>query len=82
MHVLADAATSALAIAALAGGWIFGWAWLDPATGIVGAILVAVWARNLLVETGKLLLDRVMDAPAVDEIRVAAEGGGGETVAP
>jgi len=81
VHVLADAATSALAIAALAGGWVFGWAWLDPATGIIGATLVALWARNLLVDTGKVLLDREMDAPVVDEIRAAAEDDGGASSA-
>lgn len=75
VHVMADAATSALAIVALAGGWFFGWAWLDPVTGIVGAVLVALWAKNLLVDTGKVLLDREMDAPVVDEIRAAAEEG-------
>ena len=69
VHVIADAATSVLAIGALAGGWAFGWSWLDPAMGIVGAALVAVWAKNLTVETGKVLLDREMDAPVVDEIR-------------
>lgn len=69
VHVIADAATSVLAIAALAGGWLFGWSWLDPAMGIVGAVLVALWARNLILETGKILLDREMDAPVVDEIR-------------
>jgi len=42
IHVIADAATSVLAIAALFGGWEFGWAWLDPLMGIVGAVLVAV----------------------------------------
>ncbi|WP_338762690.1 CDF family Co(II)/Ni(II) efflux transporter DmeF [Massilia sp. METH4] len=76
VHVIADAATSALAIGALAGGWAFGWSWLDPAMGIVGAVLVAVWAKNLIVETGKVLLDREMDAPVVQEIReVVAEAG-------
>lgn len=69
IHVIADAATSVLAIGALAGGWAFGWSWLDPAMGIVGAVLVAVWAKNLIVETGKVLLDREMDAPVVGEIR-------------
>lgn len=69
VHVIADAATSALAIVALAGGWIYGWAWLDPVMGIVGAALVAVWAKNLIVSTGKVLLDREMDAPVVEEIR-------------
>lgn len=39
VHVMADAATSVLAIGALAGGWLFGWSWLDPVMGIAGAIL-------------------------------------------
>lgn len=69
VHVLADAATSVLAIVALAGGWLYGWAWLDPVMGIVGAVLVAVWARGLMADTGKILLDREMDHPVVQEIR-------------
>ncbi len=69
IHVVADAATSVLAIAALAGGWFYGWSWLDPVTGIVGAVLVAVWAKNLIADTGKVLLDREMDHPVVEEIR-------------
>jgi len=75
VHVVADAATSVLAIIALAGGWIYGWAWLDPVMGMVGAVLVAVWARNLLGETGRVLLDREMDHPVVEEIRRAVETG-------
>jgi len=69
IHVITDAATSLLAIAALAGGWFYGWAWLDPATGIVGAVLVALWAKNLIVQSGRVLLDREMDHPVVTEIR-------------
>lgn len=81
LHVVADAATSVLAIVALVGGWKFGWAWLDPAMGIVGAVLVAHWAKGLLQETGKVLLDREMDHPVVDEIREVVETGpeAGET---
>lgn len=75
LHVLADAATSVLAIIALAGGWLYGWSWLDPTMGIVGAVLVAVWARGLIAETGKVLLDREMDHPVVQEIREAVEAG-------
>lgn len=78
VHVIADAATSALAIAALAGGWFFGWAWLDPVMGIVGAVLVAVWAKNLIRDTGKVLLDREMDAPVVEEIREVVEAEGND----
>jgi cation diffusion facilitator family transporter len=81
LHVMADAATSVLAIVALAGGWLFGWSWLDPVMGIVGAALVALWARNLLAETGKVLLDREMDHPVVEEIRevIAERGAASET---
>jgi cation diffusion facilitator family transporter len=75
VHVIADTATSVLAIVALAGGWMYGWSWLDPLMGIFGAIVVAVWAKGLIVETGKVLLDREMDHPVVDEIRAALETG-------
>ena len=73
LHVIADAATSVLAIVALAGGWLYGWAWLDPVIGIVGAGLIIVWARGLIVETGKVLLDREMDHGVVEEIREVIE---------
>ncbi|MFX1682280.1 CDF family Co(II)/Ni(II) efflux transporter DmeF [Mitsuaria sp. CC2] len=69
VHVLADAATSVLAIVALLGGRWWGADWLDPVMGIAGAVLVAVWARGLLQDTGRVLLDAEMDAPVVDEIR-------------
>lgn len=69
LHVLADAATSVLAILALVGGMLWGADWLDPLMGIVGAVLVAVWARGLLRDTGRVLLDAEMDAPLVAEIR-------------
>ena len=75
-HVLTDALTSVLAIVALAGGWLRGWDWLDPAAGIIGAILVAVWAKGLIVETGKVLLDREMDHPIVHDIMDSIETGG------
>lgn len=73
LHVMADAATSVLAIVALAGGWLYGWAWLDPVMGVVGAGLIVVWARGLTIETGKVLLDREMDHGVVDEIREVIE---------
>ena len=81
VHVIADAATSVLAIAALAGGWLLGWSWLDPVMGLAGAVLVAIWAKQLLADTGKVLLDREMDHPVVDEIRevVAANSKAGQT---
>lgn len=73
VHVITDAATSVLAIIALLGGLLYGWSWLDPVMGIVGALLVAIWARGLLIDTGKVLLDREMDHPVVEEIRTAIE---------
>jgi cation diffusion facilitator family transporter len=69
IHVIADAATSLLAIAALLGGRLFGAAWLDPVMGIVGAVLVTRWAIGLLRESGRILLDAEMDCPVVQEIR-------------
>ena len=76
VHVVADAATSVLAILALVGGWLYGWDWLDPVTGMVGAVVVALWAARLIADTAKVLLDREMDHPVVEEVRAAVEAGG------
>ena len=76
LHVIADAATSVLAIVALLGGMYFNAAWLDPVMGLVGAALVAVWAWGLIRDSGRILLDAQMDAPVVEEIREAIEGNG------
>lgn len=82
LHVIADAFTSVLAIVALAGGWYYGWSWLDPAMGVVGAAVISVWAMGLLRSTAAVLLDREMDHPVVEEIREAvaanAQPGGNE----
>ena len=75
LHVVADAATSVLAIVALLGGMYFGAAWLDPVMGLVGAALVSIWAVGLIRKTGRVLLDAQMDAPVVEEIRQAIEEG-------
>ena len=74
IHVITDALTSVLAILALAGGWLWGWSWLDPAMGLVGAVLVGLWAKNLILQTGRVLLDREMDHPVVEEIREVIAG--------
>ncbi|HCF3748518.1 CDF family iron/cobalt efflux transporter AitP [Pseudomonas aeruginosa] len=71
LHVLADAATSLLAIVALAGGLLWNAAWLDPLMGIVGAVLVSVWACGLIRQSSRVLLDAQMDAPVAAEIRAA-----------
>jgi cation diffusion facilitator family transporter len=69
LHVVADAATSVLAIIALFGGRNFGAVWLDPVMGLVGTVLVGQWALGMLRGTGRALLDAEMDAPVVAEIR-------------
>ncbi|QEL63510.1 cation diffusion facilitator family transporter [Oryzomicrobium terrae] len=68
LHVVADAATSVLAIVALLGGLMFGWSWLDPLMGLVGSAIITVWAIGLVRDTGRVLLDAEMDAPVVAEI--------------
>ncbi|WP_372380974.1 CDF family Co(II)/Ni(II) efflux transporter DmeF [Xanthomonas sp. NCPPB 1754] len=76
LHVVADAATSVLAIVALVAGMHWGVTWLDPLMGIVGAVLVTAWAWGLLRSTGSVLLDAEMDAPVVAEVKqVIAELG-------
>jgi len=75
VHVLADALTSLLAIAALLGGRYFGWIWLDPVMGIVGALVIASWSWTLMRDTGSVLLD-VADADLEAEVREEVEGPG------
>ena len=76
IHVLADAATSVLAIVALLGGKYWNWAWLDPVMGVVGAVLVGVWSSGLIRATSRVLLDREMDHELVGTIRSAIESDG------
>jgi cation diffusion facilitator family transporter len=78
LHVVADAATSVLAIIALVGGKYLGATWLDPVMGIVGTVLVGRWAIGLLRDTGRVLLDAEMDAPVVQEVREVIAGLRGE----
>ena len=61
--------TSVLAIVALFSGKLWGASWLDPVMGIVGAVLVSVWAYGLLRDTSRILVDAEMNAPIVDEMR-------------
>ncbi|KPG96819.1 cation transporter [Pseudomonas sp. MYb2] len=72
VHVLADALTSVLAIAALLAGRYLGWVWLDPVMGIVGAIVIAKWAYNLMRDSAAVLLDAT-DEPVAAEIRQLLE---------
>lgn len=77
LHVLADALTSVTAIVALLAGKYFGWNWLDPVMGIVGSVVVLVWAYGLLRDTGGILLDCTPGYSDLgDEIRNAVESDG------
>lgn len=74
LHVLADALTSVLAIAALVLGSLYGWNWLDPVMGMVGGLVIARWSWGLIRDTGAILLDyRPEDEELQDEIREAIE---------
>jgi cation diffusion facilitator family transporter len=81
LHVLADALTSLLAIVALITGKAFGWVWMDPIMGIVGALIISRWSYGLLIDTGKVLLDRDVNAEAVEEIRSIVESDSDNRVA-
>lgn len=74
LHVLADALTSVLAIAALVLGSLYGWNWLDPTMGLVGGLVIARWSWGLIRDTGAVLLDYVPDNEDLpDDIRQAIE---------
>lgn len=77
LHVMADALTSVLAIGALLLGSLYGWLWLDPAIGIVGALVIANWSFSLMRDAGGVLLDYVpADEDLPDEIRGLIEVDG------
>ncbi|MBI0477471.1 cation transporter [Sphingomonas sp. MA1305] len=80
IHVLADALTSVLAIAALLTGRYLGWVWMDPVMGIVGAIVIARWSWSLMRDTAAVLLDRT-DAHVADEVRELVEARGDARIA-
>ena len=68
VHIITDALTSVLAIIALIGGMLWGVIWLDPIMGIIGSILVFIWAIGIVKQSGKILLDAEMDEPIVEEV--------------
>jgi cation diffusion facilitator family transporter len=73
MHVVADAFTSVLAIAALLAGRFLGWAWLDAVSGIVGGVVILKWGAGLSRNAAFELLDVSPSSAVEDEIRVALE---------
>jgi cation diffusion facilitator family transporter len=73
MHVLADAMTSVLAIAALVGGLLWGLLWLDAVMGIVGAAIIVRWAVGLMGTAGRVLLDAAPAGDVTESVRGAIE---------
>jgi len=80
LHVLADAATSVLAIVALGSGLLFGIAWADAAVGVVGAVVIASWAYGLVRDSALVLLDAEDDPELARDIRTLVEGEMGAQV--
>ena len=76
MHVLADLLTSVLAIVALLAGRFFGWVWLDPIIGVLGAVVIAHWSVGLLRSAGAVLLDMVPNPRLAASLRERLEVGG------
>jgi cation diffusion facilitator family transporter len=75
LHVLADALTSVLAIVALLAGRFYGWSWLDPVMGVVGAVVIAQWSWGLIRTAGATLLDAVPDQTLARSVRERIEVG-------
>ncbi len=78
IHVLADAAVAVLVIVGLLLALIFGWPWMDPVAGVIGAIVIAIWSYGLIRDTGAILLDMVPDKDMARKVRAAVESEGDE----
>jgi cation diffusion facilitator family transporter len=76
VHVMADAAVSVLVIVGLLLARAFGWLWMDPLAGLVGACVIANWSFGLLRDTAGILLDRIPDVAVRDGVRANIEGDG------
>jgi cation diffusion facilitator family transporter len=76
IHVLADATVSVLVIIGLVLARVFGWLWMDPLAGIVGAFVIASWSWGLVRDTGAILLDMNPDRRLTDQIRQTVEVSG------
>jgi cation diffusion facilitator family transporter len=76
IHVLADAAVSVLVIIGLLLARLFGWLWMDPLAGLVGACVIASWSYGLIRDTGAILLDMNPDRHMAEHLREAIESDG------
>jgi len=78
IHVMADAAVSVLVIVGLTAAKLFGWMWMDPLAGAVGACVIASWSFGLIRDTGAILLDMTPDKALAAQVRRAVEAEGDE----
>jgi cation diffusion facilitator family transporter len=76
IHVIADAAVSVLVIIGLLLARAFGWLWMDPLAGIIGACVIASWSYGLIRDTGAILLDAVPDSGLAQALRTTIESDG------
>jgi cation diffusion facilitator family transporter len=76
IHVMADAAVSVLVIIGLLLARAFGWLWMDPLAGVVGACVIASWSYGLIRDTGAILLDRIPDGRLAQALRTTIESDG------
>ena len=76
IHVIADAAVSVLVITGLLLARAFGWLWMDPLAGIIGAAVIASWSYGLIRDTGAILLDMNPDQRMANNLRQAVESEG------
>jgi cation diffusion facilitator family transporter len=76
VHVVADAAVSVLVIVGLLFARTFGWLWMDPAVGIIGAFVIASWSYGLIRDTGAIMLDMIPDRDMADNLRATIESEG------
>ena len=76
VHVVADAAVSVLVIVGLVLARLFGWLWMDPVAGLIGALVIASWSRGLIRDTGAILLDMNPDRHVTEQLRKAVESEG------
>jgi cation diffusion facilitator family transporter len=80
LHVLADALTSVTAIIALLAGRFLGWIWMDPVTGILGALVIIYWCKGLILESGAALLDHGMEPEVATQVTRKLEADGSTDV--
>lgn len=81
LHVLADSLTTLMAILALVMARYFGWLWIDPAMGVVGAVLIARWSWGLLSDSARVQLDKQAPEAIRNRVRTSLEGTDGDRIA-